>query len=123
MYKELLEKFDLIIGEVFTYKGSEYLVGNDGIFKKIPTLTDEYELDKELMVDMIIGKIKRVKQWKPKYEERYCVPNIRTNVLYDNFIWTGDNIDKRFLERGLVCKTEEEAASLANKMLEELQND
>ena len=116
MYEALLKKFELIIGEIFIYNNTTYLVMENSIYKKINEF--EYEIDTKLMADMITGKIVRFKQWKPKYEERYYVPNIQTNALYDNFMWTGDSIDNEFLKKGLVCKTKEEATGLANKMLE-----
>ena len=48
---------------------------------------------------------------------RYYLPRIDTNALSDCFIYNNDEVDKRYISRGLVFKTEEEAIEAAKKML------
>ena len=49
---------------------------------------------------------------------RYYIPRIETKALSDCFIYNNDEVDKRYISRGLVFKTEEEAIECAKKMLE-----
>ena len=85
MYKEFLKKFNLSIGEEFEYDYSHYKVSEDGIYLKTtipsyfwnnngPLFEYKYELATDLITNMLIGKIKTVKKWKPRTHEIYYTP-------------------------------------------------
>ena len=52
-----------------------------------------------------------------KKDGTYYFPRVDTKKLYDDYTYDDDEIDKRFISRGLVFKTKEEAIEAAKKML------
>lgn len=40
---------------------------------------------------------------------RFYTPDIHSKYLYDTFLWCGDEMDKRMMERGLCYATEDDA--------------
>lgn len=63
-------------------------------------------------------------QFKPyswlKKGVKYYFPRVDIDKLYDYYQYDNDDIDKRFISRGLVFKTAEEAVVAAKKMLAEV---
>lgn len=49
---------------------------------------------------------------------KYYFPRVDNDNLYDYYEYDNDCIDKKFISRGLVFKTKEEAINCAKKMLE-----
>ena len=47
----------------------------------------------------------------------YYVPEVTNKNIYDDFIYAEDDWDKRYMERGIVFHTREEAIACAKKML------
>ena len=60
-----------------------------------------------------------IKRWRPNIGGYYYVPMLTpcASHRYEMHRWDGGNFDKFWLNHGLVCKTEEEAIKLAQKML------
>lgn len=58
--------------------------------------------------------------WKPNSGEMYWIPMPHLLGMRDWFLWSDDDIDRRYFERGLVCKTEEEACERAKLMIQVL---
>ena len=114
MYDELLKKFDLTVGEYFSYSGQEYLVLSDGIMKKSSDGT--WRTAYKLMIKMLTNKISNVKQWKPKLNDIYYIPNM-IGDYYIERAWAGCAFDYQAFNNGLACRTSEEAVSLRREML------
>ena len=86
---------------------------DDGVGWKI--IKAEVLLKRILMGDIRIIKL----PWKPQKDEKYYIPCININPvhMYDEYYWNNDNIDIGYYRMGLVCKTQEEAIALTEKML------
>lgn len=54
---------------------------------------------------------------EPLVGERYCIPNILSNVLFDEFIWRRDTYDYNHLNLGLIHLTKEAAIAHAEALL------
>ena len=54
---------------------------------------------------------------KPKYNKKYYIPSIGNTSGYDSFYWQRDNLDEKYYNLGIVCKSKEEAIALRQKML------
>ena len=54
---------------------------------------------------------------KPKYDEKYYIPNISNAFGYNSFYWKGDDSDEKYYNFGIICKSKEEAIALTKKML------
>ena len=54
---------------------------------------------------------------KPKYDEKYYIPNISNAFGYNSFYWRGDDSDEKYYNFGIICKSKEEAIALRQKML------
>lgn len=48
----------------------------------------------------------------------YCYPCVGSDDLYDYYTYNNDEVDRKYISRGLVFKTKEEAIECAKKMLE-----
>lgn len=71
-----------------------------------------------VLEDILAGRAKVVAlSWKPEMNEIYYTPSISNTIGYNNFHWEGDDMDIRYYNSGLVCKTRERATELAQKML------
>ena len=73
-----------------------------------------------LLKRILMGNIRIIKlPWKPQKDEKYYIPCININPvhMYDEYYWNNDNIDIGYYRMGLVCKTQEEAIALTEKML------
>lgn len=71
-----------------------------------------------ILSDIFCGSYKNIeKKWKPARYENYYFPTPITKVLWAYTKWVDSPNDNTRYERGLVCKTKEEAISLAKKML------
>lgn len=124
-YEQLLEDFDLEIGEIFAYNNANYIVEKDSIYKKVPRLLPntggyiyyDYDLAKELMLNMLLGKIKRVKKWIPKLGEVYYIPELNSDSFYEGHQWDDIDFERQLLKRGLIYKTKEEAIKACKDML------
>lgn len=57
-------------------------------------------------------------KWRPEDGECYFVPAALSQELYYSYTFDDDPVDRMYLERGLICKTGEEAVNMAKKMLE-----
>ena len=116
MYKELLKKFDLSIGELFLYRNNAYMVLDDGIYKKVSE--NEWDIDAQLMVDMLVGNITKIKSWHPVSGIDYYIFNTAYNKV-EKLGWLNSKLDNWRLENGLICKTEEEAWEMGKKIISE----
>lgn len=57
---------------------------------------------------ILMGEIRIIKlPWKPKMNEIYYTPSISNIVGYNHFHWVEDDMDIRYYNSGLVCKTRE----------------
>ena len=63
--------------------------------------------------DLLSGKSKVVKFWKPKYGEMYYIPSFSLDT-YEYRVWSGSSIDYNYLHQGVICKTAHEAVVLRN---------
>lgn len=125
MYNELLKKFNLSIGEIFKYKGTSYVATSDGIFNYDVLNVDGkvYERADNLMLDMLLGNITRVKVYRPELCEVYYYPDISSVDLYKVREWLGESLDITLWERNMVFQTEQEAVEAAKQMLSVLDNE
>ena len=57
-------------------------------------------------------------KWRPEDGECYFVPAALSHALYHSYTFSDSTVDCMYLERGLICKTEEDAVNMAKKMLE-----
>ena len=60
------------------------------------------------------------RSWKPAFGEKYYTPSINHKglpFLWNPILWNDAEFDNRLYERGLVCRTKEEAEELAKKIL------
>lgn len=57
-------------------------------------------------------------RWKPKEGNTYFVPAILSTQLYYSYTLYDNPVGRMYLERGLLCRTKEEAIKKAKKMLE-----
>lgn len=55
--------------------------------------------------------------WKPKNDEEYYIPNISNVAGYDSFYWQRDDLDEKYYNLGVICKSKEEAIALGQKIL------
>lgn len=62
------------------------------------------------------------KQWKPELESSYYYPSLINPELYTTEKWIECGFDKCGLERGLVCKTKQQAINLSKKMLQSIKD-
>lgn len=65
-------------------------------------------------------------RYKPEYGEIYYIPMFEGCLDVGWKHWSSHSDDYWYLENGFVCKTEEEARSLGNKIIEnikEINND
>lgn len=123
MYDELLKKFNLLIGEIFKYEGTSYVVTRDGVFNYDNLTVDGklYERADNLMLDMLLGNISRVKCYRPELHEVYYHPDISSVDLYKTREWLGEPLDITLWERCMVFQTEQEAIVAAKQMLSVLE--
>lgn len=71
-----------------------------------------------VLEDILVGRAKVIPlSWKPEKNEIYYTPSISNTVGYNHFHWVEDDMDIRYYNSGLVCKTRERAIELAQKML------
>lgn len=61
-------------------------------------------------------------KWKPTNGDTYFIPSFITEDMYACFHWSSDIDDLRYYALGLVCKTPEDAISLAERILEAIKN-
>ena len=120
IYQQLLDKFDLVIGDFFEHRKNIYLVKTDGIYKRIADTI--YKRDDEFLVKLLTGEIPRLKQWIPNKYDNFYSPSITNSNLYVHNIWIDDVSDNRLLENNLVYKTKEEAIFVSKKLLDTLKN-
>lgn len=66
---------------------------------------------------LLLGRLKIKRKWKPDNGGTYYAPNFFENNLCEEYIWRNDDYDNSAYQRGVVCRTEEEAKELARKML------
>ena len=55
--------------------------------------------------------------WKPEYGEKYYIPSIGNTSGYDSFYWQRDDLDEKYYNLGIICKSKKEAIVLRQKML------
>lgn len=120
IYQQLLDKFDLVIGDFFEHRKNTYLVKTDGIYKKMADTI--YKRDDEFLVKLLTGEIPRLKQWIPNKYDNFYSPAITNSNLYVQNVWIDDVSDNRLLENNLVYKTKEEAIFVSKKLLDTLKN-
>lgn len=92
-----------------------------GIAKCSPE--DEFDIftGVRLAIDRLEEKCKPY-GWLKK-DVKYYFPRVDIDKLYDYYEYNNDDIDKRFISRGLIFKTKEEALVVAKKMLAVLKED
>jgi len=57
------------------------------------------------------------KPWMPHDGEMYYIPNESNDSRVEDYNWEADELDYRFFESGLVCRTKEEAIELADEFV------
>lgn len=143
-----LRNWDIVV----TRDGERYFVDNEkGMYRGVDTFTwmDNYdinlkstyeprndivkvyrdagcyilsELDTEIIYDECII-YNRNEKWKPIAGERYYIPCINNTSGYDRHIWSNsDRFDKPYFDMNMVCKTQEDAINLTDKILNMLKN-
>ena len=92
--------------------------GKLGVAKCSPE--DEFNIftGAKIALDRLEEAWKWIKLYKP-----YYVPAPAKAALFDCFRYANDAVDKRYINRGLVFRTKEEAIEAAKKMLEALKED
>lgn len=120
---------EVICKELGVEIGENWL-GNDGFYYCINPdgQIDELNKDKELLdygyefwEIILLEKLKPV--WKPKKDEIYYVPTIDWGFDELWNYWRFDSsheICRYHEDKGMICKTKEEAIEMANKMLESI---
>lgn len=116
-------------------EGEVFQVNNDGTLEKcffkftggFLCISDNGEdgswciANDSILIRLLYGYLSiRKPLWKPTLGEEYYTPTIDCKnlpFLYTDGFWADDRIDKEFYERGLVCKTKEEATAMAEKLL------
>lgn len=116
-------------------EGEVFQVNNDGTLEKcffkftggFLCISDNGKDDSwciandSILIRLLYGYLSiRKPLWKPTLGEEYYTPTIDCKdlpFLYTAVFWADDRIDKEFYERGLVCKTKEEAIAMAEKLL------
>lgn len=95
--------------------------GKVGVAKCSPE--DEFDIftGTRLAIDRLEEKCKPY-SWLKK-GGKYYFPRLDIDKLYDDFTYKNDEVDARFMRRGLVFKTKEEAVEAAKKMLAALKED
>ena len=58
-----------------------------------------------------------VEKWVPETGNKYSTPSFTDEDKYDFDYWDNDKTDRYRLANNLVCRTEEEAIALTDKML------
>ena len=89
-------------------------MSDDGIEWKMTTAA-------ALLKYILMGDIRIIKlPWKPRKGEKYYIPYISTQQkgMHVTYYWNNDDIDIEHYRMGLVCKTQEEAIALTEKMLD-----
>lgn len=100
-------------------KGNKVIAKRDnkvGIAKCSPE--DDFDIftGVRLAIDRLEEKYKPY-SWLKK-DITYYFPRIDIDKLYDFYTYNNDDVDKRFISRGIIFKTKEEAINCAKKMLE-----
>lgn len=57
-------------------------------------------------------------KWKPEMNTRYLIPCVHSDAFFIYYTWLNNLSDQRYLSRGLICRTKEEAIAMAQKMLD-----
>ena len=73
-----------------------------------------------LLKRILMGNIRIVKlPWKPREGEKYYVPRIaiRPEDRHYYYYWSNSGVDIKRYDMGIVCKTPEEAITMAKEML------
>lgn len=99
-----------------------YKLSNEGLFlykqDKYGRLENRHGERSTNMLSLLLeGIYEVVPLWKPIGRERYYVPSIDKPMLFTCWAWENDELDRYRFERGLVCRTKEDAIELAKKML------
>lgn len=107
---------------ILTYKGKEYEVVGFGT----PEEGDYYITPSGKVINSVRTRrniqrtIVKPLKWKPKRGEGYYTPDQFHKTGYSQ--WDGCEIDETVYENGLVCRTEEDALELYEKITEFTKN-
>lgn len=114
----------LELGEVFrikdypTYPETYFRFTNDGLKQSVDTIAwtkpSAWVLERLITGAFEINKL----PWKPSYSDAYYMPTTISIDKYIKLFWTGSESDKSSYQRGLICRTKEEAIKLAEEMLD-----
>lgn len=124
--KEVAKLFGVEEEEVFQIDNDTSLENN--IFKFADGFLQMSEKDEDdhiwwvagdgILIRLLRGTLSiRKPLWKPAMGEKYYIPGISCGDLYILHKWNNEYFDDVVHERGLTCKTKEEAVLLAKKML------
>ena len=76
-----------------------------------------------LLKRILMGNIRIIKlPWKPRDNEYYFIPEIRTPEMFSYLEWTNDYMDNHMYKHGLICRTKEEAIRKAELLMEYFKN-
>ena len=79
--------------------------------------------DAGVLEDILLGEVRIIKlPWKPRDNEYYFIPEIRTPEMFSYLEWTNDYMDNHMYKHGLICRTKEEAIRKAELLMEYFKN-
>lgn len=115
--EQIAKMLGVEIGEEFkVYRGNSivdrYKFTQNGLI-----YADTAKSNEIILEDILTGQCYIKKQWKPKEDDIYYVPSPGEPALCKKFTWKDDEIDNHCYENNIICKTEEEAIILTEKML------
>lgn len=121
---DIAKKLGLELGEVFmidygnkTNNGLWY----DNFFKfteeGLKRVSNRWQVSDSYIEDLISGKAKVIKFWRPKNGEKYYVPSISSCEGYRSHIWSEDGFSGvHFYKEGVICKTPKEALDFSTQI-------
>lgn len=125
--KNIAQGLGVKLNEVFLIDDDKYMIRD---YFRITENDLEYDFrrqfsshswgpaDKRVLVLLVTGRVEITKlPWTPKKDEIYYTPFISGGSLFTSYAWRGDDVDRTNLQKGIVCKTSEEATEMAKKML------
>lgn len=123
--KNIAEGLGVGLNEVFCIDTNSdyYRITEDGLEMDVSDdslecIHDWRPATDQTLLLLIWGEIEITKlPWTPKKDEIYYTPFISGGSLFTSYAWSGDDVDRANLKKGVVCRTPEEATEMAKKML------
>lgn len=107
MIEKIANEFGLELEQEFTIHENKYKFTKDGLFW-YDTCRQDWFLENDTLGSLITGELNEdlIKiKWKPKHNEIYYCPCIRSSEHICTYKYVGDSIDNYYLNNGLMCKT------------------